>query len=158
MPDKRGYGYGTALDAGSDLAEDELCYRSGILQTLGRRDLCRWVLTICGKRPCVCCAAVESAEDRFDGLDDNGQGNGNPGGFEDTELEAFLKEFLGTLIPLLKPHHAEVVRRAELLNQPTPVIARELTLSEQVVEKRLSEGRNDLLELVLLTLQQPVAE
>jgi len=76
----------------------------------------------------------------------------------DAELEAFLKALIETLIPLLEPCCAEVLRRAELLNQSTPVIARELNLSEQIVEKRLSEGRGDLLELILLTLQQPLEE
>ncbi len=102
--------------------------------------------------------AAESTADGF-GDDEGGyRGTGDPDAFDDAELEAALREFIGALIKLLEPRYAEVVWRAEILDQPAPVIAREMNLREQTVIERLQAGRRDLLQLVVLTLHQPVEE
>lgn len=80
-------------------------------------------------------------------------GAGNPNGFDEADLEADLREFVETLIELLDPAYAEVVRRAELLDQPPAKIAHEMGLSERTVVSRLRAGRRALLYLVMLTLQ-----
>lgn len=103
---------------------------------------------------CYCSAAGSAA----DGLGDNEGGCGDPadpGGFNDAELEAILREFIGTLIGLLQPHYAEVVWRAEILDQTPPEIAQEMNLSERKVTERLRAGRRALLHLVMMTLQPP---
>ncbi|MEC5292877.1 sigma factor-like helix-turn-helix DNA-binding protein [Aurantimonas sp. C2-6-R+9] len=91
---------------------------------------------------------------RHDGGGGSG-GSGNPDGFNEADLEADLREFVETLIDLLDPACAEVVRRAELLDQPPAKIAHEMGLSERTVASRLEVGRRALLYLVMLTLQPP---
>ena len=101
---------------------------------------------------CYCSAAGLTAV----GLGDDEGGCGDPADpcdFDDAELEAILREFIGTLIGLLQPRQAEVVWRAEVLDQRPPEIAQEMKLSERTVAKRLVAGRRALLHLVMLTLQ-----
>ena len=69
-----------------------------------------------------------------------------------------MRELIGTLIGLLHSRHAEVVWRAEILDQTSPEIALEMNLSERAVTKRLRAGRRALLHLVMLTLHQPPKE
>lgn len=92
------------------------------------------------------------------GRHDSGGGSGgagNPDGFDEADLEADLRQFVETLIDLLDPLYAEVVRRAELLDQPPAKIAHEMGASERTVASRLGAGRRALLYLVMLTLQPP---
>ena len=103
---------------------------------------------------CNCSAAGLTAV----GLGDDEGGCGNPADpcdFDDAELEAILREFIGTLIGLLQPHYAEVVWRAEILDQTPPEIAQEMNLSKRKVTERLRAGRRALLHLVMMTLEPP---
>lgn len=108
--------------------------------------------------PNCCCSAARSAAG---GPGDNEIGYSDPedpGGFDDAEMEAILRELIGTLIGLLPSRHAEVVWRAEILDQTSPEIALEMNLSERTVTERLRAGRRALLHLVMLTLHQPLEE
>ncbi|MAD37080.1 MAG: hypothetical protein CMO30_17640 [Tistrella sp.] len=100
-----------------------------------------------------------TASSAADGPIGNEGGCGDPADppcdFDDAELEAILREFIGTLIGLLQPHCAEVVWRAEILDQTPPEIAQEMKLSERTVTERLRAGRSALLHLVMMTLQPP---
>lgn len=110
--------------------------------------------TLDGLPNCYCSAVGPTA----DGLGDTEGGCGDPADpcdFDDAELEAILREFIGALIGLLQPRHAEVVWRAEVLDQTPPEIAQEMKLSERTVTERLRAGRRALLHLVMLTLQPP---
>ena len=78
--------------------------------------------------------------------------------FEDDELEAILRESVGTLIALLDPVHGEPVRRAEILGQSPSQIAAEMKLSESKVTKRLQAGRRKLLHLAMLALHPTLQE
>lgn len=158
MPEQRGNTCTTVSDIGANPDENQLCCRLDGLRSLRREELRRRVLATSEIRPSVCFAAARSPGGRSDDHEGNDHENGNPGGFDEAELEALLRELLGTLIPLLDPSRAEVVWRAELLDQPAPVIARELNLCEHDVKKHLREGRGDLLGLILLTLQQSLEE
>ena len=104
---------------------------------------------------CNCLTASSAA----DGPIGNEGGCGDPADppcdFDDAELEAILREFIGTLIGLLQPHCAEVVWRAEILDQTPPEIAQEMKLSERTVTERLRADRSALLHLVMMTLQPP---
>lgn len=107
-------------------------------------------------------------DSRYAASDLNGKGHGDnedgyrrladPDGSDDGELKEILRAFIGTLIELLDPRDAEVVRRAEILGQTPSQIADELNLSEQVVASRLLTGRRCLLHLVMLTLQPHLQE
>nr|WP_306268711.1 hypothetical protein [Pararhizobium sp. IMCC3301] len=98
------------------------------------------------------------------GGDNNGdRGNGHLDAaeaedFEDGELEAILRESVGTLIALLDPVHGEPVWRAEILDQSPSEIAAEMRLSEREVTKRLRAGRRKLLHLTMLTLHPTLQE
>lgn len=87
----------------------------------------------CGARPCVCEIA-------------------------DRELEAVVRELVESLVVTLPPADAEVLRRAEILGQSTPAIARALGLDEATVETRLWAGRRRLLSRLALTLSGPRAK
>lgn len=103
---------------------------------------------------CNCLTASSAA----DGPRGNEGGCGDPADpcdFDDAELETILREFIGTLIGLLQPHYAEVVWRAEILDQTPPEIAQEMKLSERTVTERLRAGRRALLHFVMMTLQPP---
>lgn len=76
-------------------------------------------------------------------------------GFDAIELEASLRRFLETIIGLIDPDPAEVVWRAEILNQTTPVIASEMNLDEETAIARLRAGRRTLRDLVMLALTPP---
>ncbi|MAN61132.1 MAG: hypothetical protein CMI60_04210 [Parvibaculum sp.] len=96
-----------------------------------------------------------------DGHAEDGGGHSgpiNPDDFDERELKEILHELIGTLIELLDPRYAEVVKRAEILDQPSCQIADEMNLSEQEVAIRLQAGRRALLHLVLLTLQPHLQE
>lgn len=106
------------------------------------------------RRPNCCCAEkVLSAGEPVD----QEKGSAEPAGtnaINDAALSAALKEFIGTLIERLDPHYAEVVWRAEILDQPNLMITQEMDLSERTVAERLRTGRRNLLQLILLTLEQ----
>lgn len=76
---------------------------------------------------------------------------------DEPELEAALQEVIVSMIDLLEHRYAELVWRAEILDQTPREIAREMKLSEEDVSERLKTGRGALLNLVLLTLQPPFA-
>ena len=78
----------------------------------------------------------------------------DPDGFDDAELETILREFVGTLIGLLQPRHAEVVWRAEVFDQSLNEIAKEINFSERTVTECLRTGRRALLDPVMLMLQR----
>ena len=101
------------------------------------------------------CLAESSAADGPRGNEDGCGDPADPGGLNDAELEAVLREFIGTLIGLLQPQYAELVWRAEILDQTPPEIAQEMKLSERTVTERLRAGRRALLHFVMLTLQPP---
>ena len=110
-----------------------------------------------GRANCYCVAAGSIGDG--DGDNEGGYcGPTDPDGFDDGELKEILREFIGTLIELLEPHYAEVVRRAEILDQPPSEIADEMNLSEWEVASRLQAGRRTLLHLVMLTLQPDLQE
>lgn len=103
---------------------------------------------------CYCTAADLTAVR----LGDEGGGGGDPADpcdIDDAELEAILREFIGTLIGLLQPRYAEVVWRAEILDQIPSEIAQEMKLRERTVTERLRAGRRALLHLVMITLKPP---
>lgn len=110
-----------------------------------------------GQQDCYC-AAADSTGDGHGDNEGGDWGPADPDGFDDGELKEILWEFIGTLIGLLHPHYAEVVRRAEILDQPPSEIADEMNLSEREVASRLQEGRRALLHLVMLTLQPHLQE
>jgi len=110
-----------------------------------------------GSPDCYCVAADSTGDG--DGDNEGGyRGPTDPGGFDDGELKEIMREFIGTIIGLLGPHYAEVVRRAEILDQPPFEIADEMNLSEREVASRLQAGRRALLHLVMLTLQTDLRE
>jgi DNA-directed RNA polymerase specialized sigma24 family protein len=75
-------------------------------------------------------------------------------GYDEAELETAIREFISGLISLLDPLYAEVVWRAEILDQPEQQIALKMNLSEPTVAECLQAGHSALLHLVMLTLQQ----
>ena len=141
MADEVGHESCAASDAGSVAAEREQHSRCDGFWAPGCRT-CRCGRTVFRSWPSAYHVAAESTADGF-GDDEGGyRGTGDPDAFDDAELEAALREFW----------------RAEILDQPAPVIAREMNLREQTVIERLQAGRRDLLQLVVLTLHQPVEE
>ena len=138
------------MNVSSVAAEREQRSRSDGFWAPGCR-ACRCGRSEFGGWPSACHLATESTADGF-GDDEGGyQGTGDPDSFDDPELEAAVREFIGALIELLEPRYVEVVSRAELLDQPAFVIAREMNLSEQTVIECLEAGRRDLLRLIALT-------
>tara|TARA_R110002110_G_scaffold85816_5_gene223952 strand:+ start:6144 stop:6485 length:342 start_codon:yes stop_codon:yes gene_type:complete len=109
-------------------------------------------------QPGFYCAASDLTGNGHGDNEDSYRGPADPDGCDDGELKEILRAFIGTLIELLDPRDAEVVRRAEILGQTPSQIADELNLSEQVVASRLLTGRRTLLHLVLLTLQSHLRE
>ena len=88
------------------------------------------------------------------GRDCNGE-NGDTAdadGFDDCDLEASLRQFLEILIGMIDPEIAEVVWRAEILDQPTLTITYEMHIDEETVIARLRAGRRTLRDLIMLAL------
>tara|TARA_R110000787_G_scaffold30556_9_gene81881 strand:+ start:364 stop:870 length:507 start_codon:yes stop_codon:yes gene_type:complete len=110
-----------------------------------------------GQPDCYCTAPDFTGNG--DGDNEGGySGPTDPDGFDNGQLKETLREFIGTLIELLDPRYAEVVRRAEILDQPPSEIADEMNLSEREVATRLQAGRRALLHLVMLTVQPDLQE
>lgn len=109
-------------------------------------------------QPDFYCAASDLTGKGHGGNEDGYRDPADPDGCDDNELKEILRAFIGTLIELLDPRYAEVVRRAEISGQTPSQIADELNLGEQEVASRLLTGRRTLLHLVMLTLHPPHQE
>ena len=73
--------------------------------------------------------------------------------FQDWDLECALLDLVNELIPLLDRRYADVLWRAEILDQSLDEIAKEMELGKQTITSRLRKGRRELVGLILLTLQ-----
>lgn len=81
-----------------------------------------------------------------------------PGCFADAEMEALVRQTVGSAVWLLDPCHAEIVWRSQVLRQPLAEIAEELHLSECTVKTRLRAGMRELVAMLVLTLEAPGSE